>query len=143
MVDLGRFELGITATRAAWINRWLTDKVAEGRIRLGELREGLGRIGFAAGPIEHLRPFLGPLYAWAAAGPRFARPRLPVMILLIMKYLAAEILDYHMVPCESKTRDLGEVFRLDASAKEDSVAIGGWRVKGNAGRRTRSGLRCH
>ena len=55
------------------------------------------------------------------------------MILLIMKYLAAEILDYHMVPCESKTRDLGEVFRLDASAKEDSVAIGGWRVKGNAG----------
>ena len=135
LVDVGRFELGITASRAAWINRWLTDKVAEGRMQLGELREGLGRIGFAAGPIEHIRPFLGPLYAWASAGPRFARPKLPIMILLIMKYLAAEILDFHMVPCEARTRDLGEVFRLDAKAEGDTVAIGGWRVKGNAGAR--------
>ena len=28
--------------------------------------------------------------------------------------------------------DLGEVFRLDASARGDEVAIGGWRMKGNA-----------
>ena len=42
---------------------------------------------------------------------------MPIMILLIMKYLAAEILDFHMVPCESRARDLGEVFRLDAKAE--------------------------
>ena len=55
------------------------------------------------------------------------------MILLIMRYLAAEVLDFHMVPCEARANDLGEVFRLDASAKQDgTVAIGGWRTKGNA-----------
>ena len=83
-MDVGRFELGITASRAAWINCWLTEKVAEGRMQLGELREGLGRTGFAAGPIEHIKPFLGPLYASASAGLQFARPKLPIVILLIM-----------------------------------------------------------
>ena len=82
-VDVGRFELGISAARAAWASRWLSDKAAEGRVRLGELREGLGRLQFIAGPLEFLRPFLGPLYAWCAAGPRFAQPKLPALIVLI------------------------------------------------------------
>ena len=132
LVDVGRFRVGISASRAAWISRWLTDKVAEGRMSLGELREGLGRIQFAAGPIEHWRPFLGPLCAWASVGPRYARPKIPIMIRLIMKFLAAEVLDFHTVPCEARAMDMGEVFRLDAKAEGDTVAIGGWRTKGNS-----------
>ena len=90
-----------------------------------ELREGLGRLQFIVGPLEHIRPFLGPLYAWAAAGPRYARPKIPLMILL--KYLAAEVLDFHMVPCEARANDLGEGFRLDASAEgSPSVRLLRW-----------------
>ena len=74
--DLGRLEIGVTFARAVWASNWLSDKVAEGRVRLGELREGLGMLQFIAGPVEHIRPFLGPLYAWSAAGPRFAKPAL-------------------------------------------------------------------
>ena len=77
LVDVGRFQIGISARRAAWISRWQTDKVAEGRMRLGELREGLGRLQFAAGPVEHLRPFLGPLYAWASGGAEICEAAYP------------------------------------------------------------------
>ena len=60
-LDLGLFELG-SEGRAAWAVRWLTDKARERRVRLGELHEGLGRLIFVAGPLEHLRPLLGPLF---------------------------------------------------------------------------------
>ena len=127
-MDMSRFEMGISESRAMWAVRWLTDKAAEKTVRLGELREGLGRLQFLAGPIEYVRPFLGPLYAWASIGPRFARPRLPVMVLLIMKYLAQELQGEHMMCCERPAEHLGEMFRLDAKAEGEKVAIGGWLV---------------
>ena len=62
-LDVGRFEIGVTEKRTQWAIRWVQDKVREGAVRLGELREGLGCLQFVAGPFDHLRPFLGPLYA--------------------------------------------------------------------------------
>ena len=57
--DVGRFEIGISWSRATWAVTWLQDKARERAVRLSELREGLGRFQFLAGPLEHLRPFLG------------------------------------------------------------------------------------
>jgi hypothetical protein len=131
-IDVGRFEIGVTEKRVHWAIRWIDDKVREGEVRLGELREGLGRLQFVAGPLEHLRPFLGPLYAWASAGHRFARPRLPVMIRLVLEFLAKELAVGGMVSCATGLEDLGEVFRLDAKAEGSTVAIGGWRCRGAA-----------
>ena len=125
-LDVRRFQVGISEARAKWCVHWLEDKATEGRMRLGELREGLGRLQFAAGPLEHLRPFLGPLYRWACVGHKYARPKLPLMIVLIMKYISGEMRRSCMSKCATKTRDLGEVFRLDAKAEGNVVAIGGW-----------------
>ena len=91
LVDVGRFEMGISMSRAAWASSWCLDKATEGSVRLGELREGLGRLQFIAGPIETLRPFLGPLYAWCCAGPRYSKPRLLIMVRLILKILVGRI----------------------------------------------------
>ena len=129
-LDLARFEIGITEKRVHWCVRWIGDKLREGEVRLGELREGLGRLQFVAGPLEYLRPFLGPLYAWASAAPRYAQPRLPVMIRLIMEFIAEELTCSGMAACADGDADLGEVFRLDAKAEGESVAIGGWRCRG-------------
>ena len=96
------------------------------------MREGLGRIQFIAGPIEYIRAFLGPLYAWASIGSRWAKPRLPVMIVLILRYLAEELRTINVVPCEKHSEQIGEVFRLDAKADNQGVvSIGGWRTKGS------------
>ena len=84
LLDLGRFEIGIAEGPAAWAGRWLTDKAAELPVPLGEFREGFGRLTFIAGPPEHLRPLLGPLFARESGGPCYARPFLPAMISIIM-----------------------------------------------------------
>ena len=67
-----------------------------GYAKLGELREGLGRLQFIAGPMEHFTPFLGPNYAWCASGPRYAQPKLPVMVVLVLKYFARELKEFHL-----------------------------------------------
>ena len=43
-----------------------------------------------------------------------------------------------MARCCSRTKDLGEVFRLDAKAQGNDVAIGGWR--GQQGRPTKEAV---
>ena len=123
LLDLGRFEMGVSFSRVSWASRWLSDKAAERTVRLGELREGLGRRQFLAGLVEYIRPFLGPLYAWASVGPRFARPKFPVMLVLIMWFFSEEFKSNHMMPCENQAADLGEVFRMDAKAEGEKVVI--------------------
>ena len=123
-LDLSRFELGVTEKRTQWAIRWIEDKIRERCVRLGEMREGLGRLQFVAGPLEHLRPFLGPIYGWVSAAPRYAKPRMPVMIRLILEFIAKELTMGNMVQCAIAELDLGEVFRPDAKAEGDTVAIG-------------------
>ena len=54
----------------------------------------------------------------------------PSLVLLLMKFLAEELARCRMVECPTRTKDLGEVFRLDAKADNNEVAIGGWRSLG-------------
>lgn len=85
---------------------------------------------FLAAPVEYIRPFLGPIYAWASIGGRFAKPKLPTMILLIMKFIAKELEHRHMMPRAARFEDLGEMIRMDAKAEGDKIVIGGSRVRG-------------
>ena len=126
LIDYARFEMGITEARAQWCSRWLRDKVRERSVALGEMREGLGRLVFVSGPVEHIRPLLGPLFAWSSSGARFLRPRLPTMLLILMEFLAGQLENSHMMGCREEAKDLGELFRLDAKAEGQEVAIGGW-----------------
>ena len=130
-LDLGRFQLGITEKRIQWAVRWIGDKCREGRVRLGEMREGLGRLQFVAGPLEHIRPFLGPIYGWVSAAPRYTRPQMPLMIRLILEFVAHELLLGNVVDCKAADSDMGEAFRLDAKAEGENVVIGGWRSSGS------------
>ena len=130
LLDLSRFELGITEARTQWCIRWASDKSRERSVSLQEMREGLGRLCFVSGPLEHLRPLLGPLYAWACRGPRFARRPLPVVLRLILDFLALQLSESHMCGCSEPTKVPGELFRLDAKAEGNEVAIGGWVSKG-------------
>ena len=101
----------------------------------GELREGLGCLVFVAEPLEHLRPLLGPLFAWASGGPRHHRPLLPAMLLVISDFLAEQLRGSRTSGCREVGKDHGELFRLDTKAAGSDVAIGGWLNSG--GRSTR------
>ena len=108
LLDLSCFEIGISAFRAQWYVTWLTGIACKRWVSLGELKEGLGRLVFVAGPLEHLRPLLGPLFAWASAGPRFARPRLPTVLLLLMNFMADKLKLAHTAGCRESSKELGE-----------------------------------
>ena len=62
--------IGISERRAEWFARW-TDKVASSAtVHMASFEEGLGRIMFVAGALEHERPFLGPLYKFLTMHPQ-------------------------------------------------------------------------
>ena len=63
--------------RAQWHSQWLARQTSVGSTDMGDFTAVLGRLCFAMGPLEYLRPFIAPLFAWAAAvGPR-GRMQLP------------------------------------------------------------------
>ena len=54
-VVLRNSALGLSASRAQWLEGWYTRQ---------EFQEGLGRAAFVCGALDYDRPFLAPLYAY-------------------------------------------------------------------------------
>ena len=52
--------IGISARRAEWFTRWTQKIASSSTVHMASFEEGLGRIRFVAGALEHERPFLGP-----------------------------------------------------------------------------------
>ena len=59
---LESYRVGISQRRADWFIRWSTEVASSPTIHMKTFEEGLGRIMFVAGALEHERPFLGPLH---------------------------------------------------------------------------------
>ena len=95
--------------------------------------EVLGRLAFAAGALEHYRPFLGPMYAWCSSVPLGSYLELPVMIRLVLLYLRKQLrAKQYMVDCgPGEEVEEEEAFRADAKAEGEDVGIGGWESRGN------------
>ena len=98
-MDVSRFEVGLSVRRADWVIRWLRDRAAEGSSYGTGFRQGVGRLGFAASALEYLLPFLGPIFAWAAACPVASRVRLPAMVRLLFLWMADEVEARRTVRC--------------------------------------------
>ena len=130
-VDLRGYSLGISSSRAHWLAGWLRQRTKEGKADLNDLAAVLGRLGFALAPLEHIRPFVAPLYAWSSAVGHAGVMQLPWSVLFLMHYLA----EYfegpgRMVEVFPRGNEVGELFRADAKAEGQSVWVGGWEVAG-------------
>ena len=65
---LGRLEIllrsrsvGISARRVEWFIRWAEKVAGSPAVQMASFEEGLGRIMFVAGALEHEKPFPAPL----------------------------------------------------------------------------------
>ena len=58
--------LGLTASRAEWVEGWYTRLLRDRSAQMQEFREGLGRVAFVFGALDCDRPFLASLYAFSA-----------------------------------------------------------------------------
>ena len=125
--DYTRFELGLSESRARWLSGWCDALCDAGMALIRNFKEGLGRLGFATVALTSDRPFLGPLYAWAAVHPEGACVALPLMVKIILKWLARRLRERRSFPVLLHTdSEPIELFRADAAADDDKVAVGGW-----------------
>ena len=118
--------VGITSRRAEWFIRW-AEKVADSpTVQMRSCEEGLGRIMFVAGALEHERPFLAPLYKFLTMHPRDAVRRVSPCVSFILRYLAGEISKKKHYKCGTRITTAGRTPRVDAQASESRTGIGGW-----------------
>lgn len=65
-LDVENFSRGVSSKKVDWVVGWIQRKLQEGGATGREMRSALGRFSFVAGALHHVRPFLGPLFAWTA-----------------------------------------------------------------------------
>ena len=131
VADLDRTLIGISESRAAWLSGWMRAKVSEGIVRVSDFAAVLGRLSFAMSALEFIRPFLAPLFTWAAAVRDHEKMRLPWSILFLLEFLAGELESGgRLEKVRHVEQDHGIAFRADAKAEGQLIRIGGWECIG-------------
>ena len=125
-VSFSQFRLGISASRAQWVRGWIAKILEEGSVNINDFHSFLGRICFIIGALDFLRPFVAPLFAWAASVGRQGNPLIPWSVSFLLRYLS-DGLDEQGRAGEVKPRgrNLGVAFRADAKAEGHTVCVWG------------------
>ena len=132
-ISYREYSLGLTEARATWMASWLQKLAGDGVVKLIEYLGGLGRLNFAATALLYEKPFLGPMYTWAAAIQRHPNKSgiylVPWAIRLIATWLADVITKVgRLTPAPKNGGRIIELFRSDARAEGGRAWIGGWEV---------------
>jgi hypothetical protein len=124
--ELREHALGLSASRAAWLRGWLGQLLVEKVVHMRDFMAGLGRASYSCGALEYDRPFLAPLYTFAAVHPPESRQPLPTYVLMVAKFLVDRLGMRRLYPCAQAVGDVGEAIRVDAKADGETATIGGW-----------------
>ena len=124
--------LGVTEQRRLAPIGWCQEISAGQVIVVRDLRSYLGRLVFVAGPLQHVRPFLGPAFAWVTAVPSGAAVVAPMTVRAPLKWIGLLLERFAHEACAPRpSGDAKELFRVDAKAEGTDVAvIGGWATAG-------------
>ena len=120
------FEFLLRSRRAEWFARWTKKMASSAIVHMASFEEGLGRIMFVAGALEHERPFLGPLFRFIGMHPRNAVRRIPSYVAFILRYLSCEIAKKRHHLCGTRITASECIPRVDAHASARQTGIGGW-----------------
>ena len=123
---LRSYSLGLSHWRAEWFVKWTTKVAIARTIHMAAFEEGLGRIMFVVGALEHERPFLGPLYKFMTMHPSNAVRRIPPYVGFILRYLAGQIQLQRHYECGTFYSTDSCAPRVDAQASDVRAGLGGW-----------------
>ena len=113
------FEILLRSRRAEWFVRWAL-KVADSPTVHMSTFEELGRVMFVAGPLEHERPFLAPLYKFLTMHPRNAVRRVPLYVSFMFEVLGWRDIKDETLQVRNKVSHVGMF------TTRRSTGIGGW-----------------
>eukprot|EP00435_Cladocopium_sp_Y103_P010320 s1590_g2.t1 len=125
-IDLESCALGLSVGRATWAVNWLRGCVDRGSLRVADMSAVLGRLSFGLTALDHVRPFLGPIYAWVAALEHTRTYKLPKAVRLIMLFLAKALEGSGRLTPVRTGVPQPEAFRTDARAEGSEIWIEGW-----------------
>ena len=116
---LSNAALGLSSSRAG------TRRSSESSLcRCKSFRSGW--VGFVCGALDYDRPFLAPLYAFAARhAPNSVKP-LPLCALVTVEYLRRKISQRRHCECGLSRASWSQAWRVDARADEEGAGVGGW-----------------
>jgi len=100
--------------------------LAERVVHVREFAAGLGRAAYACAALEYDRPFLAPLYTFAALHQLDSYQPLPTYVLAVVKFLMDRLRVRRMYPCAQTMEVMAEAIRVDAKAEGETATIGGW-----------------
>ena len=127
-LDLDAFEKGISERKVQWVIDWITKHRASSGVTGRELKSALGRFCFVAGALHHVRPFLGPLFAWSSVLAMGTFARFPDAVSVLLDFVEEEIKKEPMSKPKRLSDEVVEAFRVDAKAEGEKIVIGGWEV---------------
>lgn len=121
---------GLAPSRRDWIQTWVNEVIVSNRgaLVIRELEGFVGRLGFAAQVLVHVKPFMAYLYAWVAVANRSHVSVMPAAVRLVLIFIARLVCSKGMVPMRRHRVHIGELFRADAKAEKGLVVIGGFEV---------------
>eukprot|EP00435_Cladocopium_sp_Y103_P074484 s15_g49.t1 len=128
--DYGTYSLGLSEKRAEWLVAWIHRVCEEKLVGAREFASCLGRLGFAATALPWEKPFLGPLYTWAAAvRDQRGEVLVPWAILAILDWIAKRLREGGRMESVRAMAPAGGspiTFYTDARASEKEACIGGY-----------------
>jgi hypothetical protein len=126
-LDYDKFQLGISESRCSWLIDFFSQTLRDKRVLVRNFVEALGRLGFSSQVLTWAKPYLSPLYAWAARVPDGTTLRLPEVVTYTLLFLQEQLINgKRMVPCAKSELHRSQLFRTDAKCCEDKVVLAGW-----------------
>ena len=70
---------------------------------MAKFEEGLGRVVFVTGALEHERPFMAPLFKFMISHPRHSVQSVPSYVSFFLRFLARQVEQRRHHPCAVRT----------------------------------------
>jgi hypothetical protein len=126
-LDYHKYQLGISEARSRWLLDFFSKTLRDRTVLMRNFVEALGRVGFSSQVLTWAKPYLAPLYAWAARVPEGTTLRLPEVVAYTLLFLQEQLSNgKRLVPCSSPELWCRQLFRTDAKCAEDKVVLAGW-----------------
>ena len=119
-------QLGISQRRAAWFIKWTRTTAEQETVHVAKFEEGLGRVMYVTGALEHERPFMAPLYKFMTIHPRHPVQAVSSYVVFFVQFLAGQLKQRRHHPCAVQTFPSSAARRVDAQASAERTGIGGW-----------------